>query len=70
MIYLKLVDRTKCGPNAREYVNCEDSANIAAIICHWSLDRQISIRDIQCQVYGKKDWNDERDEQRNELKQL
>ena len=68
MIYLKLVDRTRDGWEAIEYLQfSDDCVNIASVICNFALDRQISPRHILCQVYKGKDWREERDDQRKAM---
>lgn len=67
MIYIKLVDRTRDGADARKYVSFEDHANIATIVCNFALERQISPRQVLCQVYSKSSWNMERAEHLEEF---
>lgn len=60
MIYIKLVDRTAHGAKAREYKSYLDTANLATIICQFALERQIAPNRVLCQVYKRKEWEEER----------
>ena len=64
MIYLKIVYRSipRISANSREYVRLDDCANIASFLCARALENQVSIRDILCQVYTRKEWRAEQAE--------
>jgi len=72
MTYLKIVYRSLPynDARAREYVELEDYANVASLLCCRAIDRQVSPRHILCQVYPCKSWKAEKREWEQEMQDL